>query len=76
MNLKNGVTVGPQHPQIKDLRLASYATIGLLQQLNASANPARDQENIEQNYRNRSLMNLRDHVSTSVYQLWQAFEHW
>lgn len=38
-DLKNGRTVGPQHPQIKGLREASYATIGLLQQLNASSDP-------------------------------------
>lgn len=37
--LKNGKTVAPQHPQIKELRDASYATIRLVQQLNASANP-------------------------------------
>jgi acetyltransferase-like isoleucine patch superfamily enzyme len=37
-DLKNGKTVGPNHPQIKDLRDASYATICLLQQLNVSAN--------------------------------------
>lgn len=38
-DLKNGLTVGPQHPQIKDLREASYVTIRLLQQLNASSDP-------------------------------------
>ncbi|HEX2848215.1 MAG TPA: DapH/DapD/GlmU-related protein [Chitinophagaceae bacterium] len=38
-DLKNGITVGPQHPQIKDLRGASYTTMRLLQQLNASSNP-------------------------------------
>lgn len=38
-DLKNGITVGPQHPQIKDLREASYVTNILLQQLNASSNP-------------------------------------
>lgn len=38
-DLKNGTTVGPQHRQIKDLRDASYATIRLLQQLNASSSP-------------------------------------
>ncbi len=37
--LKNGTIITPQHPQIKELREASYATIGLLQQLNASAVP-------------------------------------
>lgn len=37
--LKNGITVTPQHPQINELRNASYATIRLVQQLNASANP-------------------------------------
>ncbi len=37
--LKNGATVAPQHPQIKELRAASYATIRLVQQLNASADP-------------------------------------
>ncbi len=38
-DLKNGITVGPRHPQIKDLREASYTTIRLLQQLNMSSNP-------------------------------------
>ncbi|MGN6292111.1 MAG: DapH/DapD/GlmU-related protein [Chitinophagaceae bacterium] len=38
-DLKSGITVGPQHPQIKDLREASYSTIRLLQQLNASSSP-------------------------------------
>lgn len=38
-DLKNGTTVGSQHPQIKDLKDASYATIRLLHQLNASSNP-------------------------------------
>lgn len=37
--LKNGTTVTPQHPHIKELREASYATMRLLQQLNASAVP-------------------------------------
>ncbi|GEN70990.1 nodulation protein L [Chryseobacterium lathyri] len=37
--LKNGTTVTPQHPQIKDLRDNSYATISWLQKLNASSNP-------------------------------------
>lgn len=37
--LKNGTAVTPQHPQIKKLRDASYATIRLVKQLNASANP-------------------------------------
>ncbi|WP_074241027.1 DapH/DapD/GlmU-related protein [Chitinophaga niabensis] len=37
-DLKKGTTVGPLHPQIKDLRDASYATIRLLKQLNASSN--------------------------------------
>jgi acetyltransferase-like isoleucine patch superfamily enzyme len=32
--LKNGTTVGPQHPQIKELREAAYTTIRLVQQLN------------------------------------------
>lgn len=38
-DLKDGTTVGPQHPQIKYLREASYAIIRLLQRLNASSNP-------------------------------------
>lgn len=37
--LKNGTTVTPEHPQISELRKASYDTICLLQQLNASAHP-------------------------------------
>ena len=37
--LKNGITVAVNHPQIKELRDASYATIRLVQQLNASACP-------------------------------------
>ena len=37
--LKNGTTVTPEHPQVTELRDASYATIRLIQQLNASANP-------------------------------------
>lgn len=37
--LKNGRTITPQHPQIKDLREASYDTIRLLQQLNTSSDP-------------------------------------
>ena len=39
-DLRSGTVVTPHHPQIKDLRDASYDTIRLLQQLNASANPA------------------------------------
>ena len=41
-DLKNGTLVGAHHPQIKDLRDASYATIRLLQQLNVSSNPEED----------------------------------
>lgn len=37
--LKNGTTVNSQHPQIRELREASYLTIRLVQQLNGSANP-------------------------------------
>lgn len=35
--LKNGMTVTTLHPQINELRAASYSTIRLVQQLNASA---------------------------------------
>ncbi|MES3016798.1 MAG: sugar O-acetyltransferase [Bacteroidota bacterium] len=38
-DLKKGISVGPTHPQIKYLRDASYATICLLQKLNASGTP-------------------------------------
>ncbi|MFT3674396.1 MAG: DapH/DapD/GlmU-related protein [Chitinophagaceae bacterium] len=37
--LKNGKIITPQHPQVKELRSASYATIRLVQQLNASSGP-------------------------------------
>jgi acetyltransferase-like isoleucine patch superfamily enzyme len=37
--LKNGTTVTPEHPQVNELRDASYATIRLIQLLNVSANP-------------------------------------
>ncbi|MES2371130.1 MAG: DapH/DapD/GlmU-related protein [Bacteroidota bacterium] len=35
--LKNGTTVTPQHAQIKELRYAAYATIGLVHRLNTSS---------------------------------------
>lgn len=35
--LKNGISVNPQHPQIKELREAAYTNIRLLQQLNTSS---------------------------------------
>jgi acetyltransferase-like isoleucine patch superfamily enzyme len=38
-DLQNGITVTPQHPEAKQLREVSYATIALLQQLNASSDP-------------------------------------
>lgn len=38
-DLKRGKTVDASHPQIQELRVASYATIQLVQQLNRSADP-------------------------------------
>jgi acetyltransferase-like isoleucine patch superfamily enzyme len=38
-DLKDGLTVGPSHPHITELRHAAYANIRLLQQLNASYDP-------------------------------------
>ncbi|MDB5128060.1 DapH/DapD/GlmU-related protein [Mucilaginibacter sp.] len=37
--LRNGITITPQHGQIGKLRDASYATLELIKKLNASANP-------------------------------------
>ena len=37
-DLKNGLAVGPDHPQISSLRKAAYETIRFVQQLNNSAN--------------------------------------
>ena len=38
-SLKNGETISPNHPDRKQLREASFATIKLVQKLNNSANP-------------------------------------
>jgi len=39
-SLKDGETISPSHPEIAQLRAASYATIQLLQQLNNSSDPS------------------------------------
>lgn len=43
-DLKNGKTVGREHPQRRDLRDAAYDTIRLLQQLNTSSDPGQIRE--------------------------------
>jgi len=43
-DLKNGISVGPQHPHRGGLRDAAYATIRLLQQLNTSSDPSQIRE--------------------------------